>query len=78
MHPSAACYTYTLRILALSGSYQISLVIGFALDGQLRCRYLAVDAKGETVKLYEKFGFGYWIKNKRRMFLNMKDVAQKI
>jgi len=60
------------------GSYLILLAIGFALDGPLGCRYLAVDPKGEAAKFYEKFGFGYWTKNKRRMFLNMKDVAQKI
>lgn len=60
------------------GSYLLSLAIGFALDGPLGCRYLAVDPKNDAVKFYEKVGFGYWTKNKRRMFLNMRDVAQHL
>jgi GNAT superfamily N-acetyltransferase len=60
------------------GSYLLSLAIGFALDSPLGCRYLAVDPKENAVGFYEMFGFRYWTKSKRRMFLNMKDVAQHI
>jgi GNAT superfamily N-acetyltransferase len=60
------------------GSYLLSLAIGFALDGPLGCRYLSVDPKENAVGFYEKVGFRYWTKSKRRMFLNMKDVAKGI
>jgi GNAT superfamily N-acetyltransferase len=60
------------------GSYLLSLAIGHALDGPLGCRYLAVDSKENALGFYEKIGFRYWTKNKRRMFLNMKDVAQSL
>jgi len=60
------------------GSYLLSLTIGFALDTPLGCRYLAVDPKEDAVKFYEKFGFRYWTRSKRRMFLNMRDIAQQI
>jgi len=67
------------------GSHLLSLAVGFALDGPLGCRYLSVDPKeesGESKKkpedYYKKFGFNYWTKNKRRMYLNMRDVAQQL
>lgn len=60
------------------GSYLLSLAIGFALDGPLGCRYLAVDPKEDAVKFYEGVGFRYWTKSKRRMFLNMRDVAGQL
>ncbi|NPV62823.1 MAG: GNAT family N-acetyltransferase [Methanotrichaceae archaeon] len=60
------------------GSYLLSLAIGFVLEAPLGCRYLAVDPKEEAAKFYEKFGFKYWTKSRRRMFLNMRDVAQQL
>lgn len=67
------------------GSHLLSLAIGFALDGPLGCRYLSVDPKEESEgskkkpeDYYKKFGFDYWTKNKRRMYLNMRDVAQQL
>jgi len=60
------------------GSHLLSLAVGFALDGPLGCRYLAVDPKDDAVEFYEKVGFRYWTKSKRRMFLNMRDVAQQL
>jgi hypothetical protein len=54
------------------------LAIGFALDGPLGCRYLAVDPKDDALMFYEKVGFRYWTKSKRRMFLNMRNVARQI
>ena len=60
------------------GSYLLSLAIGFALEGPLGCRYLSVDPKECAVKFYENIGFRYWTKSKRRMYLNMMDVAQQL
>lgn len=67
------------------GSHLLSLAVGFALDGPLGCRFLSVDPKEESTEskkkpkdYYEKFGFAYWTKNKRRMYLNMRDVAQQL
>lgn len=60
------------------GHYLLSLAIGFALEGPLGCRYLTVDPKESAVKFYEKIGFKYWTKSKRRMYLNMMDVAQQL
>jgi GNAT superfamily N-acetyltransferase len=60
------------------GSYLLSLAIGFALEGPLGCRYLSVDPKEGAVRFYEKIGFRYWTKSKRRMYLNMMDVAQQL
>lgn len=60
------------------GSYLLSLAIGFALDGPLGCRYLAVDPKEDALMFYEKVGFRYWTKSKRRMFLNMRNVVRQI
>jgi len=54
------------------------LAIGFALEGPLGCRYLSVDPKEGAAKFYEKVGFRYWTKSKRRMYLNMVDVAQQL
>jgi GNAT superfamily N-acetyltransferase len=60
------------------GSYLLSLAIGFALEGPLGCRYLSVDPKDGAVEFYKKCGFRYWTKSKRRMYLNMMDVAQQL
>jgi GNAT superfamily N-acetyltransferase len=60
------------------GSYLLMLAIGFALEGPLGCRYLSVDPKEGAAKFYEKVGFRYWTKSKRRMYLNMMDVAQQL
>ena len=67
------------------GSHLLSLAIGFALDGPLGCRYLSVDPKDESEEskkrpedYYKKFGFNYWTKSKRRMYLNMRGVAQQL
>ncbi len=60
------------------GSYLLSLAVGFALEAPLGCRYLAVDPKEEAVKFYENVGFRYWTKNKRRMFLNMRNIALQL
>jgi len=67
------------------GSHLLSLAIGFALDGPLGCRYLSVDPKEESEEskkkpedYYKKFGFNYWTQSKRRMYLNMRDVAQQL
>lgn len=60
------------------GSYLLSLAIGFALDSPLGCRYLAVDPKADAVGFYEKWGFKYWTRSTRRMFLNMRDVAEQL
>lgn len=60
------------------GRYLLSLAIGFALEGPLGCRYLSVDSKEGAVKFYEKIGFRYWTKSKRRMYLNMMDVAHQL
>lgn len=60
------------------GSYLLSLAIGFALDGPLGCRYLAVDPKEKAIEFYEKRGFRHWTKSKHRMFLNIREVAQHL
>jgi GNAT superfamily N-acetyltransferase len=60
------------------GSFLLSLAIGFALDGPLGCRYLCVDPKKKAVDFYKKFGFNYWTRSSRRMYLNMQDVAQQM
>jgi GNAT superfamily N-acetyltransferase len=67
------------------GSHLLLLAIGLALDGPLGCRYLSVDPKErpenaeETPEdFYKKFGFNYWTKSKRRMYLNMKEVAKQL
>ena len=50
----------------------------FALEGPLGCRYISVDPKETALEFYEKIGFRYWTKSKRRMYLNMMDVAQQL
>jgi GNAT superfamily N-acetyltransferase len=60
------------------GGHLLMLAIGFALEGPLGCRYLSVDPKESAVEFYEKIGFRYWTKSKRRMYLNMMDVAQQL
>jgi len=60
------------------GRYLLSLAIGFALEGPLGCRYISVDPKETALEFYEKVGFRYWTKSKRRMYLNMMDVAQQL
>jgi GNAT superfamily N-acetyltransferase len=60
------------------GHYLLSLAVGFALEGPLGCRYISVDPKETALKFYEKVGFRYWTKSKRRMYLNMMDVAQQL
>lgn len=59
------------------GRFLLQLAIGFALDGPLGCRYLSVDPKKKSIDFYKKFGFNYWTTNKRRMYLNMEDVARQ-
>lgn len=59
------------------GKFLLLLAIGLALDGPLGCRYLSVDPKEKAIDYYKKFGFNYWVKNKRRMYLNMEDVAKQ-
>jgi GNAT superfamily N-acetyltransferase len=59
------------------GRFLLQLAIGFALEGPLGCRYLSVDPKNTSIDFYKKFGFNYWTTNKRRMYLNMEDVARK-
>lgn len=60
------------------GSYLLSLAIGYAMESPLGCRYLAVDPKDGALKFYEKFGFRFWTKSQRRMFLNLRDVAEQM
>ncbi|MHC1688178.1 MAG: GNAT family N-acetyltransferase [Methanothrix sp.] len=60
------------------GSYLLSLAIGYAMESPLGCRYLAVDPKDGALKFYEKFGFRFWTKSQRRMFLNLRDVAKQM
>jgi len=60
------------------GSHLLSLAIGYAMNSPLGCRYLAVDSKEDALGFYEAFGFRFWTKSKRRMFLNMRDVSVQI
>jgi len=60
------------------GRYLLSFAIGFALGGPLGCRYISVDPKETALKFYEKFGFRYLTKSKRRMYLNVTDMAQQL
>lgn len=60
------------------GKFLLQLAIGFALEGPLGCRYLSVDPKEKSIDFYKKAGFNYWTTNKRRMYLNMEDVARKL
>ena len=57
------------------GNFLLSLVIGFIIDAPLGCRYLTVDPKEKSVAFYEKVGFKYWTKSRRRMYLNIEDVV---
>lgn len=52
-----------------------ALAIGYAMDSPLGCRYLVVDPKEGALGFYERFGFRFWTKSRRRMFLNMRDVS---
>lgn len=60
------------------GSYLLSLAIGYAMEGPLGCRYLAVDPKDGALNFYKKFGFRFWTKSNHRMFLNMRDVSEQM
>ena len=60
------------------GSYLLSLAIGYAMESPLGCRYLAVDPKDGALKFYEKFGFRFWTKSQRRMFLNLRDMSEQM
>ena len=60
------------------GSYLLSLAIGFALSGPLGCRYISVDPKETALNFYEKVGFRYLTKSKRRMYLNVTDITQQL
>jgi GNAT superfamily N-acetyltransferase len=60
------------------GGFLLLLAIGLALDGPLGCRYLSVDPKQEALEYYKKFGFGFWTSSKRRMYLNIRDVAREL
>jgi len=60
------------------GQFMLLLVIGLALDGPLGCRYLSVDPKEDAVDFYRAFGFDYWTRSKRRMYLNVKDIAKEL
>lgn len=70
------------------GSYLLGLAIGFALDGPLGCRFLAVDPKQpkessrkdgkKPEDFYKEAGFDYWTKSKRRMYLNLEKLARQL
>jgi GNAT superfamily N-acetyltransferase len=60
------------------GSYLLSLAIGYAMESPLGCRYLAVDPKDGALDFYKIFGFRFWTKSNRRMFLNMRDVSEQM
>ncbi|AET63592.1 GNAT family N-acetyltransferase [Methanothrix harundinacea] len=60
------------------GKFLLLLIIGFALEGPLGCRYLSVDPKTDALEYYKKFGFNFWTSSKRRMYLNIRDVAREL
>lgn len=60
------------------GRFLLLLMIGFALDGPLGCRYLSVDPKTDALEYYKKFGFNFWTSSRRRMYLNIRDVAREL
>jgi GNAT superfamily N-acetyltransferase len=60
------------------GKFLLLLVIGLALEGPLGCRYLSVDPKTDALEYYKKFGFNFWTSSKRRMYLNIRDVAREL
>lgn len=60
------------------GSYLLSLAIGYAMESPLGCRYLAVDPKNGALEFYGKFGFRFWTKSQRRMFLNLRDMSEQM
>jgi GNAT superfamily N-acetyltransferase len=60
------------------GSYLVSLAIGYALESPLGCRYLAVDPKDDAIEFYERIGFKFWTRSRRRMFLNLKELSEQM
>lgn len=60
------------------GKFLLLLAIGLALDGPLGCRYLSVDPKPDALEYYKKFGFDFWTSSRRRMYLNIRDVAREL